>query len=342
MLDDQPAQYRIGAISRLSGVPISTLRVWERRYGAFAPDKSAGRHRLYRGADIERAALLRTLTDLGYGIGTLVGQSTAALQALTQHDATRQGASGPAARSLMLVGSGLRSRLAAMRHRFGHVLEGVTVIKAQPRSDTAIDQIDAQSDACLIALPSLQGESLEMLRRLRERTGARRVGVLYAFAQDRVVTALKRDGFSVQREPLSIAGFADWLRELLQPQTPPAAPAASLPGAAVPARRYSDEMLHRFVAQVDTIRCECPRHLAELVMLLSNFEQYSQDCMNRDDRDAQLHTQLGRVAGSARAMLEDALTRVAEHEGVELDAADRTRPRAPNDQPREEDEGSQP
>ena len=52
------ANHRIGAISALSGVPVSTLRVWEVRHGAFTPAKSEGRHRLYSDEDALRASLM--------------------------------------------------------------------------------------------------------------------------------------------------------------------------------------------------------------------------------------------------------------------------------------------
>ena len=65
------ANHRIGAISALSGVPVSTLRVWEARHGAFTPAKSEGRHRLYSDEDALRASLIRQLTEQGHSISTL-------------------------------------------------------------------------------------------------------------------------------------------------------------------------------------------------------------------------------------------------------------------------------
>ncbi|HEY5157541.1 MAG TPA: B12-binding domain-containing protein [Anaerolineales bacterium] len=50
--------YNIGAISRLTGIPIATLHAWERRYGFPQAARSAGGHRLYSENDI---ILLRTV-----------------------------------------------------------------------------------------------------------------------------------------------------------------------------------------------------------------------------------------------------------------------------------------
>lgn len=53
-------------------------------------------------------------------------------------------------------------------------------------------------------------------------------------------------------------------------------------------------------------------------MQLSRFEAYSRECANRDARDAELHGYLQQVAGTARALFESALERVAIHEGLVL------------------------
>ena len=63
--------YRSGVAARLSGVPVDTLRIWERRYSVIGPQFSAGRQRLYSMADIRRLALIKQLVDMGHSIGTI-------------------------------------------------------------------------------------------------------------------------------------------------------------------------------------------------------------------------------------------------------------------------------
>ena len=45
--------YPIRTISELTGVPTTTLRAWERRYGLLKPDRTAKGHRLYNANDID-------------------------------------------------------------------------------------------------------------------------------------------------------------------------------------------------------------------------------------------------------------------------------------------------
>lgn len=61
MATDSPQPlYSIGAASKLTGVPVGTLRTWHERYGVVIPERSAGGHRLYSRADVEQ---LRFVAD---------------------------------------------------------------------------------------------------------------------------------------------------------------------------------------------------------------------------------------------------------------------------------------
>jgi DNA-binding transcriptional MerR regulator/methylmalonyl-CoA mutase cobalamin-binding subunit len=89
--------YPIRAVSRLTGLPVDTLRAWERRYQAVRP-RRGGRGRLYGEADVRRLISLRELVEQGYAIGQVARLSDRQLQALIE----RQMAAGS--------GAGLSSR----------------------------------------------------------------------------------------------------------------------------------------------------------------------------------------------------------------------------------------
>lgn len=76
-----PARYPIGVVARLTGVPIETLRAWERRHGVVAPGR-AGRVRTYGEADVRKLRLLRELVDAGHPIGRLAALGERELRAL--------------------------------------------------------------------------------------------------------------------------------------------------------------------------------------------------------------------------------------------------------------------
>ncbi len=51
--------YSIEAVSRMTSVPVSTLRFWEKQYGLIKPMRTKSGHRLYSGEDVERIRWLK-------------------------------------------------------------------------------------------------------------------------------------------------------------------------------------------------------------------------------------------------------------------------------------------
>src|SRR5688572_9867738 len=82
--------YRIGTVAKLAGLTTHAIRVWERRYGAAAPDRSSGGARLYSDEDLRRFKLIKRLLERGYSTRAIVNLDLARLIALAADD-------GPAA-----------------------------------------------------------------------------------------------------------------------------------------------------------------------------------------------------------------------------------------------------
>ncbi len=57
--------YSIGVAARLAGVPVETVRMWERRYDVLRPGRSSGGHRLYSDTDIALLRAARALVERG-------------------------------------------------------------------------------------------------------------------------------------------------------------------------------------------------------------------------------------------------------------------------------------
>jgi methanogenic corrinoid protein MtbC1 len=56
----------IGSVSRLLGIPVPTIRSWERRYGFPAPPRTDGSHRRYGSDEIEQLRAVRDLVTAGH------------------------------------------------------------------------------------------------------------------------------------------------------------------------------------------------------------------------------------------------------------------------------------
>jgi DNA-binding transcriptional MerR regulator/methylmalonyl-CoA mutase cobalamin-binding subunit len=77
------AGYPIRAVSKLTGLPLDTLRAWERRYRAVQPRRGE-RGRVYVEADVRRLVVLRDLVAQGYAIGQVARLNDRQLRALIE------------------------------------------------------------------------------------------------------------------------------------------------------------------------------------------------------------------------------------------------------------------
>jgi DNA-binding transcriptional MerR regulator len=184
--------------------------------------------------------------------------------------------------------------------------------------EAAAEPLAATADALLIYAASLQDDWLDRLLQTLPAWKGKPMAVLYGFASERTCRLFSRvTGLSLLRGPQSDAALAQWLRGWRGQLELPAPGAAAVPSTMpVPARRWDDEALAAFAGLSTTIACECPRHVAELLVQLSHFEAYSADCESRSPEDAELHAYLHQVTALARAQFETALERVARHEGL--------------------------
>jgi hypothetical protein len=317
-------------------MPVSTLRVWERRYGLTHPELTPSGQRLYSADDVRRLALIKQLTDLGHAIGSLapldmpqlrrVATTHAQALAVTQSNERSDVAHAPPMRAwrLAVIGTALGSRLQrpALLRRLGR-----PVVLLGPFDDIAQAAAalqGSQFDAVLFHESQLHGDWLAAIAAAAPDLAGVAKAVLYSFAADAVCEVLATAGTALLREPQPDAVVGQWLNSLSSKVATAQLAAADLPAPAaepVPLRRWDDAALIHFANLSATMACECPRHVAELLMQLSHFEAYSAECEHRNSADAELHAYLRRVATASRARFEAALEHVALHEGLPLPAS---------------------
>lgn len=300
---------RSGTAARLAGLPVTTLRVWERRYGVVAAPKTDTGQRLYSALDVQRLTLLKRLSDRGHAIGTIAPLALDELQTLAAGEPAASDVVVPPPRRVAVVGQGVALRLSALPGcEVLAVYEDLDAAEAACVAAPAAGPAAGTADVMLLQLASLQPATVARIVALRERWRAGSVVVLYGFAARAVLEALRDAGVAVRREPASRRELA---RLIALPDIP-------VPRVAPPPRRFSDAVLATLAEMPSNVACECPRHVAELVMQLGNFERYSADCGSRNPADAALHEQLSALAGNARAMFEQALERIVSDEGLVL------------------------
>lgn len=310
-------------------MPVATLRVWERRYALTQANLSPSGQRLYTPEDVQRLALVKQLTDLGHAIGSLAPLDQAQLQhvAATHAQALAGGEAGAGTPvgppwRLVVIGAtlGARLRQPGLLHRLGRPVELLGPFDDAQQAAQAASELPV--DVVLLHVPHLRSESLQAVNAAPALASARKA-VLYGIGQNAVCDVLAAAGTALLRAPQPDVVLALWLSQIANAARPATAALAPASPVAAPPRRWDDAAVADFAGRSSTVTCECPRHVAELLVQLSQFEAYSAECAHRSPADAALHQHLRQVAAGCRAQFEEALEHVARHEGMPLPGAAR-------------------
>lgn len=309
-------RYRIGAVARMASLPVGTLRIWERRYGVVSPPTTRSGHRLYSEADVRRVALIKGLVDRGYSIGSIATLQTNELERLAfmhvDNTPVMPLAEGPPGLRLRIVGTALAQTIRQHLHAAHADLASEPKV-FENMTAAFTERMSHPTDVLIIHLPSLHADDVERVLALSASTHAENIVVVYSFAAANTIGLLERVGVRAVREPLDHASITQMMADIQHASGQASAPYTDTRQPA-PQRHYSDEALMAMAHASTTIACECPKHLAGIIMQLSAFEQYSVSCASRTPADALLHVYLANISGRARAMFEHALQRLEREE----------------------------
>ncbi|MGB5438319.1 MAG: MerR family transcriptional regulator [Gammaproteobacteria bacterium] len=319
---EKASGYKIGVVSRLTGIPAETLRIWERRYDTVTPGRTQAGDRLYSADDITRLRLIKQLVDRGDSIGSVASLHAEALQARV-NEVRAAAAQTPrlhprAPLRLLVIGDGLSVKL----QKHTDALEQIE-LAATYRDEHAFENEigHTAADVMIIDQPTLQADTITRVVNWLTRYKIAHAVIVYRYASDAILKQLPQSKCSTLRAPVE----AQTLLEHCQAVAGRAASVSTNDTTAgiadtvpAPARRFDDEILARIAAISPTIKCECPHHLAELITTLSAFEQYSFECESASPHDAALHAYLNTTASHARYMIEDALELVIEAEDLKI------------------------
>jgi DNA-binding response OmpR family regulator len=196
-------------------------------------------------------------------------------------------------------------------------------------SDLTVFRMDlaGRSPQVLVLDLALLGEDpVSEVERLEQRCRPELTLIVYAFARWEVVEKLRGPRRQVMRAPISVrmlhANLINLIvREVTQLRTAGATvtPGGSVPTSEPAARRYDDVQLASLQEIRSAVQCECPNQVADLVLALAAFEQYSRDCQNRNADDARVHAMLARATGHSRALMEAALGELCVFEKIDID-----------------------
>jgi len=312
--------FKIGAVSRITNIPVDTLRIWERRYNVVVPIRSKNSDRLYQTKDINRLTLLKLLVDHGQSIGTVARLTNDELTerlAIYNNNLTRKNNSLNSNVNIAVIGEVLSLQL-----EYSNInTENFSIIGLYHNHEDFIkNNIQQTIDILIIEYPAIHEDDIEKIELLFKNSGAKKLLLIYGFTNSAAKKLLNNKSFNYVQAPVSINNLQREISELasitnLKKDT---LKNLKLETKAL-SRTYNNKQLITLSSASSTIKCECPQHLSTMIIKLVQFEQYSKDCVSRYDKDAELHTMLGNMAGHARSILEQSLTKVVEAENLKID-----------------------
>ena len=299
---------------------MTTLRIWETRYGAFSPVKTEGKQRLFEELDVSKALLLKQLINEGHAISAIANLALEQLRHMSnlQNIGQQRLAVSRAPLTLTVVGLPMANRIESKKFAAGLKQNTLKVTNVLADLAIATEAVLAEpSQVLLIKVNTLQTDVHRTIQALIQKHQFAQTIVIYNFAPEAVIEAMKFSGLIVRREPISDSELAELILSVLFVDQARAQEFGTS-GAVISSRKYSDETLARVAGISTQVLCECPRHVAELIAQLASFEEYSQECLNKNADDAHLHAYLRSISGSARSLFENALEKIALHEGIDL------------------------
>jgi DNA-binding transcriptional MerR regulator len=312
--------FKIGAVSKITNIPVDTLRIWERRYSVVVPVRSKNADRLYQTKDINRLTLLKMLVDRGHSIGSIAHLSNEDLsQRLTIHDKKPINKNTQPGKSINVVVIGEVLSIQLEHSLVNNTNFSFTGIYHNEQ-EFIENKNDIAIDILILEYPAIQEDHIETIDALFKQSGAKQLILIYGFTNSAAKKRLNKSSYHYIQAPVTIDNLQREIIDLIKENNINEGKETELKlEEKAPTRAYTNKQLIGLSSTSSVIQCECPQHLSSMIIKLVQFEQYSSECITRYDKDAELHAMLGNMAGHARSVLEQALSKIVEAEDLELE-----------------------
>ncbi len=326
-VNDQQNIYKIGAVSRITGIGSESLRAWERRYKAVMPKRTPSGDRNYSRDDVAKLLLLKSLVDAGISIGSIAGLSAEQLKSRIESDSIVKNHIKNVSRNEKNADKKV-SNVALLGDSFPiRVLDGlpevhginiVGIYEDIPDLEKNIKH-SKQPDVVVMERPTINQHTNEAIHKIRELSGAWHVVLLYGFSNQNFIEQIQSSQTTVVRSSIDVQELARLC--IYHSGGSEGLPSLEMGSTlhfeqTIPARSFSNKQLAELSKISNTIKCECPKHITELIRDLVAFEIYSAECENTSNQDAALHSYLHATTAQARSILEESLLHLMRVEGI--------------------------
>lgn len=296
-------EYTIGTAARLSGFSTHQLRKWESRLGLLIPNRTHNGRRVYTVEQIQKLKMLRRLINTGYRIGDLAKIGEEQWYTLDPEVGDNPECGHL---SVHVVGTMICAVLEANRK---DVPNNMTLQLCKSRFSEA--SLKSVKDAHVFVAEITNVSENDAITLLEARKTGLDVMVIFKTCEHASLKELISKGIICLKAPVPPISLIKQLDVFFRSHR-------DRIKETIPQRRYSDAALSRVASASKTIKCECPKHLANLLTGISNLEEYALSCQTTSPGGQGLHEELRLVAAHARLLFEGALEKVAAAEGMDI------------------------
>ena len=181
-------RHPIAVVAERTGLSQDVLRMWERRYQAVTPTRTAGGERLYSEADVERLRLLDAAVTAGRRIGRVARLSTSELAQLVDDDRAAQARRVPAE--------------AEVRSEAGNsLIEQAALDRIRALDARGLDEL-LRRGAAVVGAPSFLEQTVTpLLRQIGEQWHAGRLSIAKEHMASAVIEAFVADAMRAMAVP---------------------------------------------------------------------------------------------------------------------------------------------
>lgn len=289
---ETPELLSIGKLSQQSGIHASTLRMWEARYQIITPVRTEGGARRYTHEDCLRLKWIKALVDMGYKPRALASLSLDELKVELDGATGERHRDAPTAKHLQ-VGA------------FGTTAWAKSFLSL-PAFDLASDvrhleslaDLDKHAEGLDVVIIFTNGLQVSLAQRIADvfsSSSEKLVMVICEFSSAMALAEMQKAGITCLRYPVSPSAFVDKLKSIL---------AERKKVSARPMPFFSPELLQNIISEDHNILCECPKHLAQLLLSLHGFVEYSSNCADDSPAEAMVHRRLREIAAESILQIE--------------------------------------
>ncbi|MEC7885781.1 MAG: MerR family transcriptional regulator [Pseudomonadota bacterium] len=293
--------YRIGLTTQITGIRPETLRAWERRYAVVRPIRSNAGDRLYSQSDLDRLVLIKKLCDSGDAISTIANLSEEDLRARLEQYRAKSSDESVNKLNFILVGSSILDKATLDNMK-------LQMLDVQLDANKLKSNYHKKVDFVIVEVNTVHQGTLDYILNIKKQVKAQKVLCAYHFGRDADIKKLSTLDSSTITLPLAKDHVIKWCKENFGEY--------QVGGRKFKERQLSDAQLKTIIESDVAIKCECPKHLGEIIKKIIAFEQYCAECEVRNDQDADVHAYLAEETSQARHEIETALITLAKIENI--------------------------